>query len=163
MAPATRRDDALITTFGRLVEAQTRLGKELGDALQQQAGVSHAEFEVLLRVSRAEGGQLSMGVLAQQVALSSGGITKLVDRMITAGLLQRVPCPTDRRVSFAELTDQGSGTLAHALQVHGRNLRQVFAALSDEQLRTLDALLDVLRAAAVGQPAAPATRAPRGD
>jgi MarR family transcriptional regulator, 2-MHQ and catechol-resistance regulon repressor len=147
MEHATRGADALITTFGRLVEAHARLSKELGDVLQREVGVSHAEFEVLLRVSRAQGGQISMGELAQQVALTSGGITKLVDRMIAAGLLQRVPCPTDRRVSFAELTKEGSATLARAVQVHGRNLEHVFAGLSERQLRTLDSLLDLLRAA----------------
>jgi MarR family transcriptional regulator, 2-MHQ and catechol-resistance regulon repressor len=147
MKRAATADDALITTFGRLVEAHTRLGKELGDALQRQVGISHAEFEVLLRVSRAAGGQISMGVLAQQVALTSGGITKLVDRMVKAGLLQRVPCPTDRRVYFAALTKDGSATLTRAMQVHGRNLRQVFSGFSEQQLRTLDTLLDRLRAA----------------
>jgi DNA-binding MarR family transcriptional regulator len=147
MTRAATADDALISTFGRLVEAQTRLGKELGDALQRQAGISHAEFEVLLRVSRTEGGQISMGALAQQVALTSGGITKLVDRMVGAGLLQRVPCPTDRRVSFAALTTEGSVTLTHAKRVHGRNLRQVFSAFSGRELRTLDTLLDRLRVA----------------
>ena len=39
-----------------------------------------------------------MSQLADQVALTSGGITRLLDRMTAAGLVQRVPCPTDRRV-----------------------------------------------------------------
>ena len=144
------QDDALLTTFGRLVEAHSRLGKQLGRALEQQAGVPHAWFEVLLRISRADGGQVSMGSLAQQVALTSGGITRLVDRVVEAGLVERVPCPTDRRVYYAALTPQGEDTLRQAVTVHAANLRQAFAAFSEQDLRTLDALLDRLRDVDIG-------------
>lgn len=141
----TTTDDALITTFGRLIEAQSRLGKLLGRALEQEADVPHTWFEVLLRVSRADGGRLSMGVLADEVALTSGGVTRLVDRMIEGGLLTRVPCPTDRRVYFAALTRSGRDTLDRATAVHARNLRRVFAGFSAQDLRRLDDLLDRLR------------------
>lgn len=150
MGRSPRQDGALLTTFGRLVEAHSRLGKQLGRALEQQAGVPHAWFEVLLRISRADGGQVSMGSLAQQVALTSGGITRLVDRMVEAGLVQRVPCPTDRRVHYAALTPQGEDTLRQAVTVHAANLRQAFAAFSEQDLRTLDALLDRLRDVDIG-------------
>lgn len=145
MAQVTAADDALITTFGRLVEAHSNLGGQLGRSLERRAGVPHAWFEVLLRVSRAEGGQVSMSALAQQVALSSGGVTKLIDRMIEAGLVQRVPCPTDRRVSFAALTRQGQEALERAVQVHAADLRRAFAGFDEADLRALDVLLDRLR------------------
>src|SRR5687768_14139170 len=143
----TAADDALVTTFGRLVEAHAGLGKRLGRSLEQEAGVSHAWFEVLLRISRADGARISMGALAQQVVLTSGGVTKLVDRMVDAGLVARVPCPTDRRVAFAALTPSGEEALRRAMAVHARNLRQVFAGFSERELRTFDTLLDRLRAA----------------
>jgi DNA-binding MarR family transcriptional regulator len=138
-------DDRLITTFGRLVEAHSSLGQQLGRELEQKCGIPHTMFEVLLRISRADGGQLSMSSLAQQVALTSGGITRLLDRMIGAGLVQRVPCPTDRRVSFAALTPSGQQALDDALQVHTANLRHVFDAFSLDDLSKLDELLDRLR------------------
>lgn len=149
MSQLIAEDDALITTFGRLIEAHSHLGKQLGRSLEQQVGVPHAWFEVLLRIDRSDGRQVSMSVLAQQVALTSGGVTKLMDRMIDAGLVQRVPCPTDRRVSFAALTTKGQGVLRQAKRVHAHDLRRVFAGFSDEELRTLDRLLDGLRTAAV--------------
>ena len=145
MAQVTAADDALITTFGRLVEAHSHLNRQLGRSLEQQAGVPHAWFEVLLRVGRAEGGQMSMGGLAQQIALTSGGVTKLIDRMIDAGLVQRVPCPTDRRVSFAALTRSGREALERAVQVHATDLRRAFSGFSEEDLRAVDVLLDRLR------------------
>lgn len=143
----TRADDALLTTFGRLVEAHSHLGKQLGRSLEQSAGIPHAWFEVLLRISRSDGAQMSMGTLAQQVALTSGGITRLVDRMIESGLVTRVPCPTDRRVSFAALTARGEDVLEQASIVHVRDLRQVFSRFSEQDLGVLDELLDRLRAA----------------
>ena len=149
MRQVTVADEALITTFGRLVEAHAHLGKQLGRSLEQQAGIAHAWFEVLLRVSRADGGQVSMSTLAQQVALTSGGVTKLIDRMVDAGLVERVPCPTDRRVYFAALTAQGQDALERAAQVHAAGLRRAFAAFDGQDLRALDALLDRLREARV--------------
>jgi DNA-binding MarR family transcriptional regulator len=150
MSPSLRRsDDRLITSFGRLVEVNSTLGQQLGRALEQQCGISHSMFEVLLRISRADEGQISMGALAQQVALTTGGITRLVDRMITAGLVRRVPCPTDRRVYFAALTGAGEAKLAEASRVHAANLRQAFDGFTDKELQDFDAMLDRLRAARI--------------
>jgi DNA-binding MarR family transcriptional regulator len=149
MAKVTETDEALITTFGRVLEASTALGQQLGRALERQCGIPHAWFEVLLRISRADAGQISMGTLAQQVALTTGGITRLLDRMIAAGLVRRVPCPTDRRVYFAALTEHGRATLDDAATVHATNLRQAFAGFTAEDLRTFDDLLDRLRTARI--------------
>jgi MarR family transcriptional regulator, 2-MHQ and catechol-resistance regulon repressor len=145
MGQVTAADDALITTYGRLVEAHSSLGRQLGRSLEQRASLPQPWFEVLLRVSRTDGGQVSMGSLAQQVALTSGGVTKLVDRMIDAGLVQRVPCPTDRRVAFAALTRHGQQVLERAVQVHAADLRRAFAGFDEQELRALDAVLDRLR------------------
>lgn len=140
-------DDDLISTFGRLVEVHGVLGQQLGRSLEEQVGIRHAWFEVLLRIHRAEGGRISMGALAHQVVLTTGGITRQLDAMIAAGLVRRVPCATDRRVSFAELTDDGQATLAEASSVHAANLRRAFAGFTADDLRELDDLLDRLRAA----------------
>ena len=146
MAPISRRDDALITTFGRLLEVQSRLERRLGADLEARCDLPHAWFEVLVRLARSDDGRLTMGSLAEQISLTTGGVTRLVDRMETAGYVQRVPCPTDRRVSYAALTDAGRAKLDEAAQVHAANLRSVFAAFSDEERETFDALLDRLRA-----------------
>jgi DNA-binding MarR family transcriptional regulator len=141
----SRADDELISTFGRLLEATNRLEQRMDRSLESACGIALAWFEVLLRLSRAEDTQLSMGALAEQVALTTGGITRLVDRMIRAGLVERRPCPTDRRVSFAGLTPAGRDKLDQAATVHARDLREYFTAYSVEDRRTLDRLLDRLR------------------
>lgn len=144
--PRTRAvDDDLISTFGRLVEAHSTVGRQLGRALERECGISHSSFEVLLRISRAPDSQVSMTALAQQVALTTGGITRLLDRLIAAGYVTRVPCPTDRRVQFAALTTAGQRKLDEATSVQARNLRQVFDGFSSRDLETFDRLLDKLR------------------
>jgi MarR family transcriptional regulator, 2-MHQ and catechol-resistance regulon repressor len=138
-------DDALITTFGRLLEVQSRLERRLGADLEARCNLPHAWFEVLLRLGRSEDDRLTMGSLAEQISLTTGGVTRLVDRMQAAGYVERLPCPTDRRVSYAALTDAGRAKLDEAAHVHGANLRAVLAAFSDADRSRLDALLDRLR------------------
>lgn len=145
MEHITEADDRLVTTFGRLVEAHAGVSRRTGKSLEAECGIPQAWLEVLLRISRADGGQVSMGSLAQQVALTTGGITRLLDRMIGAGLVRRVPCPTDRRVQFAALTPQGRELLDKALVVHAADLRAVFAGFDQRDLDALDGLLDRLR------------------
>ena len=145
MTAISAADDALITTFGRLVEAHSNLGRQLGRTLEQECGISHSSFEVLLRISRADEGLISMSALAQQVALTTGGITRLLDRLIEVGFVTRVPCPTDRRVQFAALTAAGRRKLDEAKRLHAANLRAAFHDLTARDLASLDRLLDTLR------------------
>ena len=147
MAPISISDDALITTFGRLIEVHGRLERRLGAELEARCDLPLAWFEVLVRLGRSEGGQLTMGALAEQVTLTTGGVTRLVDRMEAAGYVARLPCPTDRRVAYAAITKAGRRKLADASEVHGANLRETFAEFSDRELTVLDRLLDRLRVA----------------
>jgi DNA-binding MarR family transcriptional regulator len=146
MASITVSDDALITTFGRLIEVQGRLERRLGAELEARCDLPLAWFEVLVRLSRSDGGRLTMGALAEQVTLTTGGVTRLVDRMEAAGYVARLPCPTDRRVAYAAITEGGREKLAEASVVHSANLRDTFAEFSDRELTLLDRLLDRLRA-----------------
>ena len=138
-------DDALITTFGRLVEAYSGLERQLGGILQERCGIPHSWFELMLRISRSEDARIPMSVLAEQVALTTGGVTRIFDRMVAAGYAERVPCATDRRVVFAVLTPAGRTKLDEATAVHTGNLREVFAGFSPTQRRQLDRMLDRLR------------------
>lgn len=146
MTSISAGDDALISTFGRLAEVQARLERRLGSDLENRFGLPHAWFEVLIRLSRSEGGQLTMGALADQVTLTTGGVTRLIDRMEAAGLVERLPCRTDRRVSYAAITDAGRAKLEEVAEAHAANLRTVFEGFSARDLATFDELLDRLRA-----------------
>jgi MarR family transcriptional regulator, 2-MHQ and catechol-resistance regulon repressor len=138
-------DDHLITTFGRLAEAYSRLEQRLGSAMEAHTGLPHAWFEVLIRLARSPEGQLTMGALAEEIALTTGGVTRLVDRMQKAGYVERRRCPDDRRVSYTGITDSGREILDRTFPEHARNLREIFAGFGERDLATLDELLDRIR------------------
>ena len=143
MTPA---DDALVSTFGRLLEATHGLERTLGRDLEASRHLPLTWFEVLLRLSRSPRGELTMGELGRQIALTSGGVTRLVDRIAEAGYVQRRPCKDDRRVQYVVLTAAGRAALAPALDEHTVALRRAFAGFSAAELRALDSALDRLRA-----------------
>lgn len=137
--------DPLVTTFGRLLEATHALEARLGPDLEATSGLDLTWLEVLLRLSRSPEGLLTMGELSRQIALTSGGVTRLVDRMGAAGLVERRPCASDRRVLYAAITDAGREALAPALARHEEALRSVFADWTADDVARLDHLLDRLR------------------
>lgn len=139
-------DDPRIRTFGLLLEAHSQLTRLLDAELQDSDGISLQTFEVLLRISRSEWGRLTMSELADGVSLTTGGVTRLADRLENDGLVQRVSCPTDRRVVHLALTEQGRQTLATALTHHLDSLeRLVTSRVSAKDTAVLDRVLDELR------------------
>jgi DNA-binding MarR family transcriptional regulator len=78
--------------------------------------------------------------------LSSGGMTKRLDRLAEAGLIERRPDPNDRRGVLVRLTDHGKATVDTLLPVHLGNEQQLLAPLSPAEQRTLDQLLRSLLA-----------------
>jgi len=121
-------DNALVLAFGRLQGAANRLEYILGRSLEQECGVSHLMFEVLLILGRAGEPGLSMRAIAQEQVLTTGGMTRLVDRMETAGLVERTEDPSDRRGRLVRLTSQGEETAVAASRVHLENIRRYFLA-----------------------------------
>lgn len=146
--PATPpTDDDLVALVSRLVEVEGRLERRLGGELEARCGLPYAWFGVLRRLGAQEDEQLTMGALAEQVGLTTGGVTRLVDRMEAAGFVERVASATDRRVLYAALTDGGKAKLSEASDVHGADVRQLFDGFSDRELAVLGRLLGRLDAA----------------
>jgi DNA-binding MarR family transcriptional regulator len=146
-AERTNRDDERIRGFGLLHEAHRRLDRALNCSLEQTCGISGPFFEVLLRVGRSPGGRLNMSELAEQLGLTSGGTTRLVDRMVAADLVQRESCPSDRRVQWVVLSNAGERKLDEALEIHLQDLqRELFDRLEPGEVAALERILDKLRA-----------------
>lgn len=132
-------DEQLIREFGLLLSATTRLDRIVGRAFEQRVGITHAMFEVMLRL---EDGCTSMSHLAGDMILTSGGMTRLIDRMEKAGLVSRYASDTDRRVQKASLTEEGRAALALAKQIHSETLRRFFAGpITGEQRAALTEIL----------------------
>ena len=101
MTPATTSTplaDERIGQFGLFVEAGRRLARIMEASIQQRHGMTSIEFEAMLRVARSPDHRMSMSQLADQMVLTSGGVTRLIDRLAAGGLVARVACPADRRV-----------------------------------------------------------------
>lgn len=110
-----------------------------------------AWFEVLATLDRAPEQRLKMGDLAEALVITRGGLTKLVDRLIKAGLLERTFCETDRRVSYATLLPAGVELLDEMRPLVRAELAAAFSAnLSVEQAEELRKMLEQVRSSACG-------------
>ena len=139
-------DDPRITAFGLLLEAFSAVQGAVATDLARSSHLPAPEFEVLIRLSRSPGQRLRLTELANQVRLSTSGLSRLVDRVEAAGLVRREACPSDRRGAFAVLTEEGEAALAAALPTHLESLeRNVVAPLGSDDLETLEGLLRRLR------------------
>jgi DNA-binding MarR family transcriptional regulator len=108
-------------------------------------------FEVLATLDRAPEQRLKMGDLAEALVITRGGLTKLVDRLIKAGLLERTFCETDRRVSYATLLPAGAELLEEMRPLVRAELASAFSAnLSVEQAEELRTMLEQVRSSACG-------------
>jgi DNA-binding MarR family transcriptional regulator len=108
-------------------------------------------FEVLATLDRAPEQRMKMGELAEALVITRGGLTKLVDRLIKAGLLERTFCETDRRVSYATLLPAGVELLEEMRPIVRAELAAAFSAkLSVEQADELREMLDRVRGGACG-------------
>jgi len=108
-------------------------------------------FEVLATLQRAPERRLKMGELAEALVITRGGLTKLVDRLIKAGLLERTFCETDRRVSYATLLPAGVELLEEMRPIVRAELASAFSAkLTVAQADELREMLDSVRGGACG-------------
>src|SRR3954452_14819161 len=125
-----------------LVRAHTCLVKRLDAQLEAEHGLPLTSYEVLLRLSDAEGGKLRMHDIATSVMLSRSGLTRLVDRLERDGLVRRCSCENDARGAYAVITHAGRARLAQARATHLAGVRQLFLAhYSQEELELLGPLL----------------------
>jgi len=138
--------DERITLMGLLMESNARLCRVLGSELEAACGLPLSWYDVMIRLGRSPDGHLTMTRLAGEVSLTSGGITRLVDRMATAGYVERLSCPTDRRSVFVSLTPAGSQLLEKATAEHLRGLeRHLIAPLDPTDREALSTALTKLR------------------
>jgi DNA-binding MarR family transcriptional regulator len=110
-------DDERLTVMGLLAETWTGLAAR-GAVQLAEFGLSPVEFEVMIRLARSPMGLLRMTDLSAQTSLTTSGVTRVVDRLVDRGLVTRQACATDRRTTYAVVTDAGRDLLAAALPGH---------------------------------------------
>jgi DNA-binding MarR family transcriptional regulator len=132
-----------------LAQTHAAVSGRLQDALAQAELPPLAWFEMLAAIAGADGQAMKMGELAEALVITRGGLTKLVDRLVKAGLVERTFCDTDRRVSYATLLPAGSELLAEMVPVVSSELELAFAArLTERQADDLRMTLDSVRGSA---------------
>ncbi len=140
-------------TWGALARTHAAVTQRLQEALAQGDYPPLPWYEVLATVAEAPEERMRMGDLAEILVITRGGLTKLVDRLVKAGLLERTFCETDRRVSYATLLPAGRDLLAEMRPVIVGELEVAFSAdLSERQADQLREMLDRVRATACGTP-----------
>lgn len=119
-------DDKLVLAFGHLQGAANRLEYLFARDLEERCEINHLTFEVLMILGRAGPEGMPMRSIAQERVLSTGGASRLVDRMEAAGLVARTADADDRRGRRVRLTAAGEETAVRAAKLHADNVRRFF-------------------------------------
>lgn len=141
--------DARIPTWRSFLVAHARLQRLLDEELRAEHDLSLAEYDVMVQLAEAPGRRLRMHQLADRVVLSRSGITRLIDRLVADGAVERTMCTTDARGAEAVLTRAGVDRLREASGTHLRGIADHFLDVidADDQAavgRAMEAVLDGL-------------------
>jgi DNA-binding MarR family transcriptional regulator len=119
--------------------AHARVMRVLERELQDEQHLALTDYDVLVQLATAEERRLRMSDLADRLLLSRSGATRLVDRLVADGLVERVSCESDRRGQWAQLTDIGLERLRAATPTHLRGVAEHFVdRLSSDELAALE-------------------------
>jgi len=131
-----------IDTFARLMRAHSVLRRELEAEVLSPRGLTINDFETLFHLYRAEGQRLRRVDLVGLLMLTPSGVTRLLEGLQSAGMVENVACESDARAVWAALTDAGRGTLECVRVEHTDLLRSLFhGALTDDEVAQLSELL----------------------
>jgi DNA-binding MarR family transcriptional regulator len=134
-------DFAPLALIGRLLRVTHLVDDELRRGVAPH-GLQPGWFDILAALRRAgTPAGLNPTKLMRSTLLSSGGMTKRLDRLEEAGLVERRPDPADRRGTLVRLTRRGRGVIDRALDAHLANEERLLGSLSTSDRRTLDGVL----------------------
>jgi DNA-binding MarR family transcriptional regulator len=132
-------------TWRSFLGATRLLFDQLDRELQRDAGMTHADYEILVRLSEAPDRALRMGELAERTGSSRSRLSHAVAGLEADGWVRRERCATDGRGAIAVLTDKGATALRDAAPGHVRGVRRhVFDQLGPAQQRSLRKASDAI-------------------
>jgi DNA-binding MarR family transcriptional regulator len=147
-SPPKLSTDEADAWFG-VLNAQAALVRAVDAELLAAHRLSCSSHEVLYRLARAEEGRRSIGELGASVMISPSRVSRVVDGLAALGLVERVRCPTDARVSHVVITEAGRGALPDIDRTFQRAVREHFLdRLTPTQVRQLAAIMRRLDAPA---------------
>jgi DNA-binding MarR family transcriptional regulator len=139
---STRLEGAALEAWRSYLKSHASILRLLDAELVAEQGMTTRDYQVLLYLAQAPDRRLAMSALAESTMLTRSGITRLVDGLVAAGLIERASCPNDARVSYAQLTDEGYDKLREAGRTHVASIRRLFLDhFSPEEVEQLASLL----------------------
>ncbi len=129
----------LVSLFSQVHQCIT---KEIEDSLKER-NLSQAKFNIL-NVLAEEGGRVPFSTLVERLGCVRSNVTGLIDRLQEDRLVRRVDHPEDRRMLFAELTDEGQALITSIRPQYDAAIGRLFAELDEDQRETLGELLRTL-------------------
>ncbi|AXE25203.1 MarR family transcriptional regulator [Streptomyces globosus] len=147
MAGTRWLDEREMRAWRGFLAASALVNRHLDQQLKDDSGLSHPQYEILVRLAAAPRNELRMTELANGLINSKSGLTYQVTQMEKAGLVQRRSCPSDVRGVFAVLTEAGRARLEEAAPGHVAAVREVLIdVLTPAQLEAVaDGLGEVSR------------------
>jgi DNA-binding MarR family transcriptional regulator len=140
-------DDEEMRAWHAFLAAGALVDRRLDQQLKEDAGISHLQYEILVRLSDHCAQEMRMTELADAVLGSKSGLTYQISQLEKAGLVRRRSCTSDDRAVFAVLTPEGKQLLRRAAPAHVALVRELIVdVLTPEQRRAIaDGLGEVSR------------------
>ena len=139
------RHDARLSAWRSFLRAHATVARKLERELHAEQRMALTDYDVLVQLAAVDERRLRMSELADRLLLSRSGVTRLVDRLVAAGLVERTTCESDRRGQWASITEAGYQRLREASSTHLRGVARHFLdRLSADELASLERTLDRL-------------------
>ena len=146
-----RARDPRLAPWRAFVRAQAHVSRRLDEDLRTEHGLSLQEYVALLILAESPDRRLRMGRLADSLTLSKSGATRLIDRLVDDGLVDRVTCASDLRGAEAALTEAGLKRLRTAAPTHLRGIADYFlSAIDDGDLQVVERTMECVADRACG-------------
>jgi DNA-binding MarR family transcriptional regulator len=139
---SARLEGAALEAWRSYLQSHASILRVLDAELVAEHDMTTRDYEVLLYLAQAPERKLPMSALAESTMLTRSGITRLIDGLVACGLIERVSCASDARVSYAMLTDSGYEKLRDAGSTHIAGVHHLFLEhFTPEEIETLASLL----------------------
>ncbi|MCP4317014.1 MAG: MarR family transcriptional regulator [Hyphomicrobiales bacterium] len=135
------RDKQRLRIWLKLLKISRQMEAEIRERLRVEFATTLPRFDVLAALYRERDG-MKMSALSAALMVSNGNVTGIVERLVTNGLVVRVPVSGDRRAMIVQLTDKGREDFAHMAKVHESWIASMLDMLSDQDADVLVDLLD---------------------
>ncbi len=133
-----------ISAWESLFRAQHQVFEEISVDFCEE-DLTQAEYDVMLTVTRGDGSTARLRDVTSNMLISQPSVSRLVDRMVTRGLISKCPDPEDGRGAIVRATEAGLAAFRRVATAHGRSIADRMSVLSDEELAQLHALTSKLR------------------